>query len=772
MTETQQLTVLNRSLDRRRILGYTNKLTVRPSEKIEFKISAETESSCNAQLVKLINGDVQSTAANFKEFEIPSPINGNYSIRHQPIHMGSCIIINEHPILDTLDEFTLAVTFMPTTPTLGKQHLISRWNECIKSGWSLYLNEHGQLTFSCTDFQNKSSSVTVKKVLISKQWYQAVVRISGILQTMRLDIIPLAITPIQKMRLQNSYATTKMLCELTTISTPLIMAAAYGGYDSIGRVIPKNCFNGLLESPVLYRGLLSDSDVSNVLVGNRPIKLSEDLIADWDFSKGIGSIEIKDCSPNWINGSTHNLPLRAIKGSRWDGSVMEWSQAPEQYAAIHFHNDDLYDCGWLTDITYKVDDDLPSGIYALRIRQEQHEDYLPFFVAAPKETAKSKAAFIVPTYTYMAYGNVHCLEVLRKKEGMAKEEFYATTSAFGPGSEHAACLVEAHYEVGLSTYDRHSDGSPVHFSSWLRPLLTMRPKTFLWNLGADLLFIDWLESKGFEYDIITDDLLQEEGVSLLRNYEVLMTGNHPEYPTTQQLDAIQAYLDQGGRVMYLGGNGYYWRSAIHKTLPGVMEVRRGRSGTASWSSDVGEFFLEFTGEAGGLWRDIGRPPQQLFGVGFISPVGDSSYFRVCPRVRSSRASFILKDVDKDIIGDFGILGGGAAGQEIDRTNFAYGTPTHTIVVARSEMHGSNVNHAIEERALDCLATEEFLKNETYAEVVFFETPKGGAVFSVGSMAWFGCLSSDNYQNNISTITANVLTRFCDATPFDLAEISC
>jgi N,N-dimethylformamidase len=57
--------------------------------------------------------------------------------------------------------------------------------------------------------------------------------------------------------------------------------------------------------------------------------------------------------------------------------------------------------------------------------------------------------------------------------------------------------------------------------------------------------------------------------------------------------------------------------------------------------------------------------------------------------------------------------------------------------------------------------------QTYAEVVFFETASGGAVFSVGSMAWCGCLSHHEYDNDISTMTANVLRRMLDSTPFEL-----
>ena len=44
-------------------------------------------------------------------------------------------------------------------------------------------------------------------------------------------------------------------------------------------------------------------------------------------------------------------------------------------------------------------------------------------------------------------------------------------------------------------------------------------------------------------------------------------------------------------------------------------------------------------------------------------------------------------------------------------------------------------------------------------MVFFERPNGGAVFSVGSITWCGSLSHNDYDNNVSRITENVLRRF-------------
>jgi len=46
-----------------------------------------------------------------------------------------------------------------------------------------------------------------------------------------------------------------------------------------------------------------------------------------------------------------------------------------------------------------------------------------------------------------------------------------------------------------------------------------------------------------------------------------------------------------------------------------------------------------------------------------------------------------------------------------------------------------------------------------ADMVYYPTADGGGVFSTGSMAWSGSLAHDDYENNVSKITENVLDRF-------------
>ena len=52
-----------------------------------------------------------------------------------------------------------------------------------------------------------------------------------------------------------------------------------------------------------------------------------------------------------------------------------------------------------------------------------------------------------------------------------------------------------------------------------------------------------------------------------------------------------------------------------------------------------------------------------------------------------------------------------------------------------------------------------------ADMVFFETPNGGAVFSTGSITWAGSLGHNRYDNNVARITGNVLRRFVQDEPF-------
>ena len=181
-------------------------------------------------------------------------------------------------------------------------------------------------------------------------------------------------------------------------------------------------------------------------------------------------------------------------------------------------------------------------------------------------------------------------------------------------------------------------------------------------------------------------------------------------------------------------------------LPGVIELRRVEDGVRDWSGEPGEYYMSFTGEYGGLWRRNGRPPQSLAGVGFVAQGFDSRPITgVCRTASIPAPPSSSKASGREKIGNFGLAGGGAAGLELDIVDRALGSPPHTLRLAASEGHGQ-LYMLVPEEVTGTLPNNDGTQNPRIrAELAFFETPNGGAVFSTGSIAWAGSLSSPQRQ---------------------------
>ena len=751
---------MNDQLPRKRIIGYADELSVSPGQTIEFKVSCEGLESYQADIVKLRCGDLHPQGRGVIESPFPHSETRDYEAREQPINAGSYGVIDSSTRLANLSSFSLQCWIWPTTPGKGEQLLMGCWNLPRRSGYALGLDEVGAVVLKLGN--GACERVTTGVALPIREWalvgasYDATSGDVRVWQT----VYPIYVA-------EKRFVDTRQKVSIPPAvrGEPFLIGAAFVSGDERGLVTGEH-YNGKIEAPQVFGQVVDFGATSQ---SKSFAHTDESLLAQWDFALETPTDRFRDVGGNDLHGRFVNLPARAMTGHNWNGTVHDWKQTPEQYGAVHFHDDDIYDCGWRTDFCFDVPDDITSGIFAARIKSGDDEERIPFVVRPKPGTRGADVVVLLPTASYLAYANEHCGG---SGGGHIQVSMNHTTALAAQD-----LLLDERPELGLSMYDRHSDGSGVCYSSRLRPVLNMRPGvtnswvgaagTIPWQFNADLPLVDWLEHENIDYDVVTDEDLHREGFQLLEPYRVVLTASHPEYYSTSMHDAMGNYLRGGGRLMYLGGNGFYWRVAFHDELPGVMELRRAEDGIRDWVASPGEYHMSFTGEYGGMWQRNGRPIYSLVGVGMAGQGFDiCGWYRRTAASREPRASFMFEGIADEIIGDFGTVGGGAAGIEVDRFSTELGSPPHALVVATSEGLSDTYYPGPEDIDGAHSAMDATLNSNVRADMTFFETPCGGAVFSVGSIAYIGSLSWNEFDNNVARLTGNVLRRFLDDELFD------
>ncbi len=473
----------------------------------------------------------------------------------------------------------------------------------------------------------------------------------------------------------------------------------------------------------------------------------------FDFSSDFASNSIESSG---IVGRFVNHPTRRVLGRRRPdilSGFQDGDAAP--YNAIHVHALDMTDAKWNPTFEFTVPPDCASGVYAVDIVGDDGARLrLPFVLKARQPTGQ--VLFILPTNTYIAYAN----------ERLAFSERGAAIASDTDGI-HLNALDEALGNeplLGASGYDRHADGSGVHYSSRRRPVLNLTPDYQGWwctqaprHFLADLNIPRWLDHIGQQYDVVTDEDVHRHGSDLLKAYQVVMTGTHPEYPSPENLKAMHEFSTTGN-LLYLGGNGFYWVTGHDPRDLGVIETRRGYAGQRNWTSDPLELRLSTNNEQGGLWRHRGVAPNRLTGVGSVA-VGftkGSGYERTPESFDAKFASF-FEGVDSPI-GEEGEILGGAASDELDASNVELGTPANAVVLARSR-HNRTYLPFIEEEVEIQHNLGGDLNPTVKSEIVYFERPTGGKVFSAGAINFCGALGVNNFDNSASRLVRNVLTNF-------------
>ncbi|MDD9992446.1 MAG: hypothetical protein OXP75_11655 [Rhodospirillales bacterium] len=749
------------------LAGYCDRFSARPGEQLDIMVSAEGTDRVELQLVRLIHGDENPEGPGFVEREVAAPVNGTHAVARQHIQLGSFVrVADPNGRLAPGGPFTLWAYIWPRTPADGRQGILTRWQSADGSGYALGIDENSALEFRVGDGAGNTDALAADIPLIARQWYLVAASYDPTSNEATLYQEPV------ENRYNNHLSKIVPLPRSCHASARLAVAPAAADADFLWAAAgDREAGRGAFASQ-LYNGKIDRAGVAGSVLGRDALDAAREasgaptadsVIAAWDTTAGYSATGIGDTvvdtGPHGLHGTGVNRPVRGMTGFNWNGHDDCFRYALDQFGGIEFHEDSLADCGWQPTLSMEVPD-LKSGVYAARLRAGDAEEHVVFFLR-PKEPS-APIAMLMPTCSYLAYAN----ERIGLDTGMAQ----VLSSQVTVIHEWDLALRQRP-EYGVSCYDSHRDGAGVCYTTRLRPIFNMRPKHRMaptvvpWQFPADLSVIYWLETMGYDYDVITDEDLHQEGLACLEPYNVVINATHAEYYSETMMDATEDYLASGGRLMYLSGNGYYWVVSFREGDMDVMEVRRLDLGTRSWNAEPGEHYMVSNGERGGLWRGRGRAPQKLLGTGFTSEGMDQSKpYRKMPDAENPAAAWIFDGVDGDIIGDQGLAVGGAAGIEFDRYDLELGTPPHTLILASSEGHSDNFPLVVEDILCNYPGMGGTQDHRIRADMTYFTTPNEGAVWSASSIAWGQALPINGCDNSASKVTANVLNAFMKSGP--------
>ena len=473
------------------------------------------------------------------------------------------------------------------------------------------------------------------------------------------------------------------------------------------------------------------------------------VLGGWALGAGRGG-EVADLGPEGLTGRCVNGPYRGVTGAEWDGRVHDWRFDERGYTAMRFHADATDDLGWEPTLEVEVPGDCESGVYAVVISCQGSEDVIPFVVRRGADEKPRPIAVLLPTFTYQAYSCERGAPELAASE--RPEDRWVAENRL------------------QSLYDRHEDGGGAYEATLLRPLTQLRPAYRCsqhggpHGLAQDLILLGFLGRRGISVDVVTDHDVHREGEATLAGHRELITGAHPEYATTELLDALEAHVARGGNLAYLGGNGFQGAVSVDPERPAVLEVRRNDTQALCWQADAGEHHHAATGLFGGDWRRHGRPERALLGVA-LSGFGDAPAAayerRIDPGDGVGDAIFAGLEPGEAIDAP-GVVLGGPAGYEVDSSDLRTGSPPDTRVLAVSgDLAGYDPwpDDVVDDAADAPTAIR--------AEMTLHGGNERGYVFAVGSIAWTGCLADD--ESAVARVSENVLRELAADRPFSRDE---
>ena len=352
------------------IFGYTSKFSFVPGERVPVHVSCEQVGHYIAELVRLRHGYEGPAGPGFRERRVEQvPASEQAGAFHAP-NVGSYVTIADPDgRVAQLTSWALTFQFLATTPSKpGVQCLAGAWDDAAQTGVAVVLVE-GRVALRLADGTAEPVRLECTPAVEAGTWYHVEAAYRAEAREARIALAP-SPPPVNAHVLGSASRARGDEQRRVLAAAPAWPSVPFRiGAASTGRPGGPECvehLNGKIGRPRLW----ADAD-------------ARELVADWHLGRsdqpdGTLLDGVVDVSGSGLHGVCVNCPTRGVTGPEWTGREPNFRHAADEYAAIHFHDDDLDDALWPEAFGIDLPADLASGVYAVKLAAGATAGYVPF----------------------------------------------------------------------------------------------------------------------------------------------------------------------------------------------------------------------------------------------------------------------------------------------------------------------------------------------------------------------------------------------------------
>jgi len=469
------------------------------------------------------------------------------------------------------------------------------------------------------------------------------------------------------------------------------------------------------------------------------------------------------------------LPVlrREVRGARWQDT-------PEQCS--------VEGCGWTPSLEFQVGEDWPSGAYRITLTAQGATDRAleaqHLFIVRPRAGAKPRRILqVAASATWTAYNTWGGSNHYQGITGPNRNQYATTVSLERPWCRGFVTLPDDAPRVPLEISPPPGAGPRYPHLEWAFAKAYSNKYASSGWASYDRHFLRWAEGAGFAVDLASQHELHFNP-QILEGYSCVVFIGHDEYWTWEMRDAVDRYVERGGRVARFAGN-FMWQIRLERAGKAqVCYKYRARAEDpvyrcADRSRTSGSWEAPETGRPGAATFGLNATHGLYAGWGACAPRGVRGF----PVYRPDHWAFAGTGL---CYGDLLGAQGHAFGYEVDGLDYVIrgGLPEPTGTSGAPsglEILALGMSSLVEERREvpldDRFLSEDDAKyvaeirhgDQSEASVERVKRGAGmivhfargeGEVFHAGSCEWVAALKRRDPM--VERVTANVLRRYLEA----------